>query len=601
MSTEPAAKRWVLAPQPDEDEVERLRSHLKKDGKALSAPLARLLLQRGIDEHRVRPFFLPSLDQLHDPFSMKDMDKAVERLTETVFGKERIMVLGDYDVDGTTAVAMVADFLRWLGKSPLLHIPDRYEEGYGISLQAVERARQEEVGLVIALDCGIKGHEAIGRARDMGIDFIVCDHHRPDEELPPAGAILDPQRSDDAYSFKGLSGCGVAYKLLEAFCSQHELGNEKLYEYFDLLAISIAADIVPVTDENRVLSHFGLRRIETDPRPGIRELKDRAGLDGRPVDVTDLVFTIGPRINAAGRMAHGLRAVELLSAEEGNTVEGGGLLDGQNQERREMDQRITREALRRIKELPEEGTAFTTVVHDPDWHKGVIGIVASRLLEHYHRPTIVLSGSGDEVTGSARSVKGFDIHEALQACSQHLLRFGGHRYAAGLTLHEKDLPAFRDAFEQEVARRIIPEALIPEFIADIELPFKRIHPRFFRTLQRFGPFGPGNMKPLFLTRGVFAESVKGVGKNKAHLKLQLYQDGDPASRFPAIAFGLGSLYPRILEGEPFHVLYHLEMNAYRGQRSIQLRVKDIKFGEASEVLTESSSHKEKAVAPSEGH
>ena len=584
MATDKTENRWVIAEQPSDDEVDRLRQHLKKDGRPFSQPLARLLLQRGIDEGTVRSFFIPVLEDLHDPFAMKDMVNAVERLTEAVFGEEQIMVLGDYDVDGTTAVAMLADFLAWLGRSPFLHVPDRYKEGYGISFKAIDRAREAGVGLILALDCGIKGHEAIARARDAGIDTIVCDHHRPDEKLPPAQALLDPQRSDDAYPFKGLSGCGVAYKLLQAFCEQHELEHEKLHEYLDLLAISIAADIVPITGENRILAHFGLQRIQYRPRPGIRELKKSAELDGKAMDVTDLVFTIGPRINAAGRMDHGMRAVELLTAKHGETSEGAGHLDGQNKERRDLDQRITKEALERIRLVPEEASAYTTVVHDQEWHKGVIGIVASRLLEHYHRPTIVFTGSGAEVTGSARSVKGFDIHEAVASCSSYLQRFGGHEYAAGMSLHEGDLPAFREAFEREVARRIDPDALIPEFKADLELPFKRIDARFFRTLQRFGPFGPGNMQPLFLSRRVFAESVKGVGKDKAHLKLQLYQDGDPSSRFPAIAFGFGSLYPRILEGEAFHILYHIEMNEYKGKRSIQLRIKDLKFGEASAVL-----------------
>lgn len=579
-------KRWVLASQPPEKEVEELCEHLKKDGKPFSEPLARLLVQRGIGPETVRSFFIPSLDELHEPFSMKDMDVAVERLTEAISGDECIMVLGDYDVDGTTAVAMMADFITKMGKDPLIHIPDRYEEGYGISVQAIDRAIGNGVGLIIALDCGIKGHEAIQKAADASIDTIVCDHHRPDESLPPAVAVLDPQRSDDAYPFKGLSGCGVGFKLLQAFAAQHEIEPNKLHDYLDLLAISIAADIVPMTGENRILTHFGLQRIAENPRPGIRELKYKAGLAKGPVDVSQLVFTIGPRINAAGRMDHGSKAVDLLSADADEAVEASSLLDGHNNERREMDQRITQEALGRIHSDPEEEAAYTTVVHGPDWHKGVVGIVASRLLEHYHRPTIVLSGSGKEVTGSARSVKGFDIHEALTRCSNYLQRFGGHRYAAGMTLHEKDLPAFRRAFEAEVAASISEDQLIPEYRADLELALKRIDARFFRTLQRFGPFGPENMKPLFLTRNLFAEQVKGVGKDKAHLKMKVYQEQDPGSRFPVIAFGAGALYPRILEGERFHMLYHIEMNEYKGKRSIQLRGVDIKFGHAEQVLNE---------------
>ncbi|MFB6257735.1 MAG: single-stranded-DNA-specific exonuclease RecJ [Flavobacteriales bacterium] len=584
MDTEPAGTRWVLAPQPSEEEVERLQEHLKKGGSPLSEPLARLLLQRGIDEGKARSFFLPSLEELHDPFLMKGMGAAVERLTEAVSGNEKILVLGDYDVDGTTAVAMLADELERMGKSPLTHIPDRYEEGYGISHRAVDRAIEGKVGLILTLDCGIKGHESIQRALDAGIDTIVCDHHRPDQSLPPSYAVLDPERSDDPYPFPGLSGCGVAFKLLHAFYIQHELAFEKLHAHFDLLAISIAADIVPMTDENRIFTHFGLQRIEKDPRPGIRALKECSGVDDERMDVTQLVFTIGPRINAAGRMDHGSRAVELLNAGEEEAISGGGLLDERNQERRNLDQRMTREALEQIREKPRSEEDHTTVVHHPDWHKGVIGIVASRLIEHYYRPTIVFCGSGSEVTGSARSVKGFDIHQALSRCSHYLQRFGGHRYAAGMTLCEEDLPAFRKAFEEEVRKAISPDLLVPEFQADTELDLKRIEARFFWTLQRFGPFGPGNLQPLFLTRRVVAESVKGVGKDKAHLKLLLYQEDDHGSRFPAIAFRMGSLYPRILTGESFHILYHIEMNEFKGKRSIQLRIKDIKFGEAEEVL-----------------
>lgn len=591
MENEQQEKRWVLAPQPPEEEVERLRVHLKKDGRLFSEVLARLLLQRGVGPDEARAFFVPSLDDLHDPFAMMDMGLAVERLTEAVFGDERIMVLGDYDVDGTTAVAMVAELLRWMKKDPILHIPDRYEEGYGVSRKAIERAAENDVGLLLTLDCGIKGHEALALAREKGIDCIVCDHHKPGDSLPPAHAVLDPQRADDAYPFDGLSGCGVAFKLFQAFFIQQELPFDRLEQELDLLAISIAADIVPMQDENRILTHFGLKRIEEDPRPGVKALKDRAGIGHRSLDVTDLVFTFGPRINAAGRMESGIRAVELLMADDASALEGSEILDGQNQERRSLDQRITKEALERIRSTPEKEEAFSTVVHDPDWHKGVIGIVASRLMDHYHRPTIVFTGSGDEVTGSARSVKGFDIHNAIRNCSEHLERFGGHFYAAGLTLKEKALPAFREAFEEEVARNISPEMLIPEHEADAELELKRIDTRFFRTLQRFGPFGPGNMQPLFVSRDLRAESVRGVGSDKAHLKMKVYQAEDPPSRFPAIAFGLGHLYPRIITGEPFHILYHIEMNEYKGKRSIQLRVKDIKFGSGREVLSDPSQEK----------
>ncbi len=593
-------KRWVLRSQPPEGRVEALRQYLKKGDRPLDATLAKLLLQRGVDEASAEAFFLPSLDKLHDPFAMKDMNRAVERLTEAVFGDERIMVLGDYDVDGTTAVAMLVDQLRKLGKDPLIHIPDRYEEGYGVSFLAVDRALEEGVGLLLTLDCGIKGHEAIARAEKGGVDVIICDHHRPDRELPEAHAVLDPQRSDDPYPFSGLSGCGVTFKLLQAFFLQQELDPQELYEYLDLLAISIAADIVPMIDENRVLTHFGLERIDKAPRPGVRELMRKAGTLEKRIDVTQLVFTIGPRINAAGRMDHGSSAVELLICGEEEAAKWGGLLDGQNQERRDLDKRITREALEELRADPRNGSAFTTIVHSREWHKGVVGIVASRLLEHYHRPTIVLTGSGEEVTGSARSVKGFDLHQALEACSSYLKRFGGHRHAAGMTLREKDVPNFKKAFEEEVAQSIDPTCLVPEFEVDAELPLGRIDARFFRTLHRFGPYGPGNPQPLFVSRNVLAESVEGVGKDKTHLRLRVYQEGDPAGRLQAIAFGSGDLYPRILEGEPFHILYHIEMNEFRGKKSIQLRIKDIGFGKASEVFSGPSSQKEKAAAPSGG-
>ncbi len=568
-------KRWVIKPEEDPDIVARLQQELGVD-----EYLATLLAQRGIAGHDpAKAFFRPSLEDLHDPFLMKDMERAVIRVEEALEEGERIMVYGDYDVDGTTSVAMVYAFLRHYSNNIEYYVPDRYREGYGISYEGIETAAGNGVSLIIALDCGIKALDQAAEAKRQDIDLIVCDHHRPGKQLPDAYAILDPQREDCSYPYKGLSGCGVGFKLLQALVARNDISFEVLTEFLDLVAVSIAADIVPITEENRVLVYYGLDRINTSPRAGFRAILEN--LDKRrekPLTVSDLVFIIGPRVNAAGRIDSGNRAVEfLIAANEEEASAPGKLINSHNDQRRELDRRITCEALDMIETDETLQKAYSTVVFQEDWHKGVIGIVASRLIEHYYRPTIVLTEFEGKVSGSARSVKGFDVYEAIEACGEWIEQFGGHKYAAGLTLRPEHVEPFRQKFEEEVAATIREEQLTPQVELDLELPLRAITQRFYRILRQFAPFGPGNLKPVFYTPNVVdIGNVRVVGED--HLKMTLQQKGDAGSRLPAIAFGWGDYFERVRSGEPFHIAYQVDENEFRGKTTLQLKIKDMKFG-----------------------
>lgn len=566
------AHRWSILPSPESQQVKDLAEAIN-----INETLASILLQRGITSFEdAREFFVPNLEKLLDPFLMKDMAVAVERLLDAINKNQKILVYGDYDVDGTTAVALVFSFINDFYPNVDYYIPDRYSEGYGISFQGVEFAAANDFKLIIALDCGIKSIDKVDRANELGVDFIICDHHIPGSSLPKAVAVLDPKRSDCNYPFKELCGCGVGFKLVQAFCQSQGWPEEKALQYLDLVSISIAADIVPVTGENRILSHFGLQWINQRPkRPGIKALLDTAALK-REVAVGDLVFVIAPRINAAGRITSGREAVGLLI--ETNEKEAKVLsqkIDQNNSLRKDLDKSITAEALEMIGASPEWKEAKSTVVYSDTWHKGVVGIVASRLTESYYRPTIVLTKSGNMLAGSARSVVGYDVYEAIEACSEHLEQFGGHKYAAGLTLHPEQLTPFRDAFEKIVSASITEELLQPVVRIDSYLDFAQLNMKFFAILNRMAPFGPDNMQPIFYTQAVLdAGYAKIVGEN--HLKCLLFHAENPTLRFDAIGFRLGHKLPILTSKKPFQIAYCLEQNVWNDQISLQLVIKDIK-------------------------
>lgn len=568
----PRGKRWRLKPEAEHAAVESLVHE------RCPLPAAKLLAQRGIgDPATASLFFRPRLEQLHDPFLMADMAAAVERIERALGDNERIMVYGDYDVDGTTAVALVYSFLHRYTGNITFYIPDRYAEGYGISFAGIDHAKREGVGLIIALDCGIKSMDKVAYARERGIDFIICDHHRPGDELPEAVAVLDPKRADCQYPFKELSGCGVGFKLMQGFALRNNIPFADLEPMLDLVAVSTACDIVPVDGENRILSHYGLKRINDDPRPGIRAMIDMAGVKKR-LSITDLVFAIGPRINAAGRIEHGRLAVELLLAHDLDQAAQSGLrVDGNNSQRQELDKEITQQALEDIDTDAFLQQAWSTVLFRDSWHKGVIGIVASRLIERHYRPTVVLTESQGKAVGSARSVKGFDVYEAISACSDLLDQFGGHMYAAGLTMPLENVEAFRKRFEEVVRGSLLPEQRIPEEVVDLEVGLEDITPALVRILHHMAPYGPGNMRPVFLTRNVIdTGSARVVGG--AHLKMSLCHPSDRNLRFDAIAFKLAEHLDLVKSGQPFSVLYVLEENEWNGRVSVQLNIKDIKPG-----------------------
>ncbi len=563
-------KRWVFKEQGDLVAIGILAGELK-----INPILINLLVQRGIKTYAdAKHFFRPSLDFLHDPFLMKDMDVAVARIEEAIRQKENILVYGDYDVDGTTAVALVYSFLKTFHGDIGYYIPDRYKEGYGISTQGIDWAKENGYSLIIALDCGIKAVDKIEYANSQGVDFIICDHHRPGDTLPAAVAILDPKRNDCDYPFKELSGAGVGFKLIQAISQQNNMPFSQLDQYLDLVAISIAADIVPITGENRILAYFGLQKVNSQPRPGIKAILELSNFK-KELTISDIVFTIAPRINAAGRVEHGNKAVELLISKNEDLASFlGDDINENNITRKGLDAQITEEALKIVEEDESFAGRKSTVVYSPEWHKGVIGIVASRLTEKYYRPTIVLTKSNGVVSGSARSIKDFDIYNALESCSELLEQFGGHMYAAGLTMKEENVEAFRRRFEEVVAANLTEEMLTREIEVDCILNLNDITPGFFKILKQFAPFGPDNMAPLFRTDGV-RDNGKGrvVGNN--HLKFSLMQD-QAQGAYDGIGFQLGHHHPMI-EAEPFDIVYHIEENNFNGRTTLQLNIKDLKF------------------------
>jgi len=561
--------RWTLKPSPSPEKVQHLAYALKVDD-----VIASLLIQRGVETfEQARSFFRPSLDDLHDPFLMKDMDRAVERIEAAIAKGENILVFGDYDVDGTTAVSLVSSYLRSCYPNVATYIPDRYKEGYGVSFAGIDYADDNGCTLIIALDCGIKSVDKVAYAKDKGIDFIICDHHRPGDVLPEAVAVLDPKREDCTYPYDELCGCGVGFKLVQALAGRRGLTITDLMPYLDLVATAIAADIVPITGENRVLAKFGLDVINASPRPGIKALIQN--LKRQVLTISDVVFVIAPRINAAGRIKHGNYAVELLTEFDLTQAEEfAAQIESLNADRKDLDKQITIEALMQIDENSDHDK-FTTVVYQENWHKGVIGIVASRLTETYYRPTLVFTKSGDRLAASARSVKDFDIYNALEACAEHLEQFGGHMYAAGLTLLEEQYPLFRDKFEQVVSETIDPELLTPEISIDAEIDLTDITPKFFRLIKQFEPFGPGNMTPVFITRNLKDTGFgKPIGSDESHLRLFVRQEGSEG--FGAIGFGLASKMELACGGGTFEAAYSIDENVWNGQASLQLRLRDIR-------------------------
>jgi single-stranded-DNA-specific exonuclease len=561
--------RWTLKPKPEQFKIDVLTQALQVDD-----IVATLLLQRGIETYEeAKTFFRPSLEDLHDPFLMKDMDKAVQRIEAALLQNENILVFGDYDVDGTTSVALMSSYLKTRSDKIATYIPDRYEEGYGISYKGIDFASDNDFSLIIALDCGIKAIDKVAYAKNKQVDFIICDHHRPGNEIPNAAAILDPKREDCNYPYKELCGCGVGFKLIQALAEKEGKSAIDLVEYLDLVATAIAADIVPITGENRALAYFGLQVINQDPRIGIKTILQQVKKD--TFTITDVVFIIAPRINAAGRMKHGNHAVALLTETDFNlAAEYATEIEQFNLDRREADKRITEEALKQIEDQKEQ-ERFATVVYDETWHKGVIGIVASRLTETYYRPTLVFTKSGDRLAASARSVKGFDVYNALEACSEYIEQFGGHKYAAGLTLLEENYEAFKTKFEDVVSQTIDKKLLTPEISIDAEINLEQITPRFYRILNQFAPFGPGNMSPVFMTQQLKDTGYgKCVGEDDKHLKLTAYQGR--AGKISGIGFGLGKHIDLIQNKKPFKAVYSIDENQWNGNVSLQLKLKDIK-------------------------
>lgn len=582
----PIEKRWVVKPQGDPGAVAHLATALR-----ISPVLANLLVQRGIDSvEEARRFFNPQLQDLHDPFLMKDMDRAVERVEAAVRNQEKIMVYGDYDVDGTTAVALVYKFLRHIGhKNLLFYIPDRYTEGYGISLKGIDLAAHKGVSLIIALDCGIKAIEKVDYAKRKGVDFIICDHHLPAEEIPRAVAVLDPKRTDCSYPFDELSGCGVGFKLVQAYAMKQGMPFSEVAPLLDLLVVSIASDIVPLTDENRVLAYYGLRRLNEHPSKGLQSIIKICGLDKHAITIDDIVFKIGPRINAAGRMrmdendenaapSGGHAAVSLLiEASESLAVEYGNVIDTFNQDRKSIDRSVTLEAHDFIERHPQMKSLKSTVIYNPRWMKGIVGIVASRLIETYYRPTVVLTMSNGFVTGSARSIPGFDLYQAVESCSDLLENFGGHMYAAGLTMRPERVEEFTERFNRYVEENIDPQILVPQVTIDSEILFSEITPAFRRDLNRFQPFGPGNTSPVFAThRVVNTGDARLVGAECEHLRMDLMQWQKPNKPLQAIAFQQPEHFEWVRAGRPIDICYQIVENHYRGQVTPQLRIKDIK-------------------------
>ena len=567
-------RKWTVHEAGNPEKVDRLATELGVD-----RVLAELLVQRGVETfEQARRFFRPSLDDLHDPFLMKDMDLAVERLHDAITKGEKILVYGDYDVDGTTAVALVYSFVKRFTKRVEYYIPDRYDEGYGVSYKGLDWASDNGIDLLITLDCGIKAIEKVEYARSKGIDVIICDHHFPENELPGAVAVLDPKREDCHYPFDDLCGCGVGFKFVQGYSMKYGIDFETLEPLLDLQVVSIASDLVSMVGENRVLAHFGLKRLNENPRKGLLAMLSLAKLEPGHVTIDDIVFKIGPRINAAGRMESGRLAVELLTAmDDRSAFQIGEKINDNNNERKNIDREITQEAL----EMVANGTALetenVTIVYNPTWNKGVVGIVASRLVEAYYKPTVVLTKSNGFITGSARSVAGFDLYASIESCADLLENFGGHVYAAGLTMKEEHLEEFCKRMNRFVSGNITKQELTPVVDIDARLDFSQITPKFFRILKQFQPFGPGNSNPVFLTEDVYdAGNGRKVGAGGVHLKLDLMQESQPYRQIAAIGFNMAEFYDHIKAGNPIDVCYSIVENFYRGSSTLQLRLKDMR-------------------------
>ncbi len=570
--------KWNYVPLTEEDEraKERLAETL-----SISPAICTLLVQRGVKtKEQAERFFHPRLEDLYDPFLLTDMDKAVERLNNAMYNNEKILIYGDYDVDGTTAVALVYSFLRKYGYFNLeYYIPDRYDEGYGISLKGIDYAAENGFTLVITLDCGIKAVEKVAYAQAKGIDFIICDHHVPDAKLPDAVAVLDAKREDDRYPYEHLSGCGVGFKLIQGFCRKNNIDEkEYLYPLLDLVAVSIASDIVPITDENRILAYHGLKYINQNPSCGLAGIIGICGLKDKEITISDIVFKIGPRINASGRMQSGKEAVDLLVANDSVTAqEKSQNINQYNETRKELDKKVTEEARVLLEHRVDFNDCKSIVIYNPEWHKGIIGIVASRLTELYYRPSVVLtySEANHLVTGSARSVQGFDVYKAIESCRDLLENFGGHTYAAGLSLKEENIAEFTTRFEAYVAENILQEQTVQQIDIDMELRFDEINKEFYEKLRQFNPMGPGNLKPIFSTHDVYDCNSRLVGRNQEHLKLDV-RDGHSGVRISGIAFGQGKEhFEHLRGGSSFDLCYTIEENDFKGNRFLQLQVKDI--------------------------
>jgi len=561
--------RWTLKPKPNRETLNKLASDL-----GVEIPIASMLVQRGIENFEdAKKFFRPSLDDLHDPFLMKDMDLALDRIEKAIASEENIMVYGDYDVDGTTSVALLSSYLKSFYPNVASYIPDRYEEGYGVSYKGIDFAADNDISLIIALDCGIKAVDKVAYASEKNIDFIICDHHRPGAVIPRAVAVLDPKREDCEYPYKELCGCGIGFKLIQAWTLKKGDSFDTLLPYLDLVATAIGADIVPITGENRILAYHGLHVINTAPRVGFQAILQQVKKE--TLSITDVVFIIAPRINAAGRMKHGLYAVNLLVEEDEEAAKiFAAEIEAFNAERKETDKSITVEALAQIIDLKEQDR-FTTVVYQKDWHKGVIGIVASRLIETYYRPTLVFTKSGEKLSASARSVKDFDVYDALEACKEHIEQFGGHKYAAGLTLLESQYEGFKQKFEEVVSGSIDKRLLTPEISIDAEINLEDITPKFHRILKQFAPFGPGNMSPVFLTQNLNDTGYgKCVGGEDLHLKCRV-KNGSKKMEINAIGFNLGDKCELITDAKKFKAVYSIDENEWNGNISLQLKLKDI--------------------------
>lgn len=566
--------KWVLREPSDPEKVDRLATEV-----GIDKVLADLLIKRGVETFtQARSFFRPSLDNLHDPFLMKDMDVAVERLHRAVVSGESILVYGDYDVDGTTAVALLYSFVRRFTDKVDFYIPDRYDEGYGVSFKGIDYAVESGAGLIVTLDCGIKAIDKVEYAASKGIDMIICDHHLPEDSLPAAVAVLDPKREDCHYPFDDLSGCGVGFKLVQAYSARYGVPFETLVPLLDLLVVSIASDLVTMVGENRILAHFGLKQLNENPCTGLQAMINLSSLEPGHVSIDDIVFKIGPRINAAGRMETGRLAVELLTSRSlSEAMQIGEKINESNNERKNIDREITQEALDMVQTGNCLCNGSAMIVYNPEWNKGVVGIVASRLVEAYYKPTVVLTKSNGFVSGSARSISGFDLYGAIESCADLLENFGGHVYAAGLTLKEENLPEFARRMDEYISDKIETEMMTPVIEVDSKLNFARITPKFFRILKQFQPFGPGNHNPVFLTENVYdAGTGRKVGAGGVHMKLDLIQEDQPYHQISSIAFNMAEHYDHIKEGNPFDICYSIVENYYRGNSSIQLRIKDLR-------------------------